>query len=314
MHQYLRVALFVLAVFSIYLATALFALARARGRRPQRPRVRVLEIALYVAAAVGSVCIVYAYTVEPYWPQVTHVALSSPKLHATLRIVHLSDLHADGKVRLEKRLPELVREQHPDLIVFTGDTVMNHEGVPLAKEVLAQFAAIAPTYVVAGNWDVEMARKWHQNIAHPPFFEGTGVHNLTGQAETIEIHGEPLWIAGAATSQEHLLPALLQTAPADQFSMLLFHFPDEVQSVSQSKVDLYLAGHTHGGQIALPFYGALITYSRFDKKYESGLHRIGNAWLYVNRGIGLDGHPPRARFCARPEITVIDISPAAARP
>ncbi|HET9364022.1 MAG TPA: hypothetical protein VFP71_03445, partial [Candidatus Angelobacter sp.] len=102
MHQYLRVALFVIVVFSIYLAAAGFAWARARGRKPQRPPLRVLEIALYLAAAVGSVCIVYAYTVEPYWPQVTHVALSNPKLHTPLRIVHLSDLHADGKVRLEK--------------------------------------------------------------------------------------------------------------------------------------------------------------------------------------------------------------------
>lgn len=300
-------------VFSVYLAAAIFAIARKRGRKPQDIW-RVLEAGVYLAAGAGVLCMAYAYAVEPYWPQVTHVSLNSSKLRAPLRIVHFSDLHSDGKVRLEDRLPELIRAQHPDLIVYTGDTVMNRHAVPLAKNVLTQLAAIAPTYVVAGNWDVEMARKWHQSISHPSFFDGTGVHNLTGQAETIEIHGQPLWIAGAATSQERLLPALLQTIPADQFSILLFHFPDEVESVRQSDVDLYLAGHTHGGQIALPFYGALITYSRFDKEYESGLYPLGKAWLYVNRGIGMDGHQPRARFCARPEITVIDILPAENHP
>ncbi|MHC4240332.1 MAG: hypothetical protein ACYSUC_11380 [Planctomycetota bacterium] len=73
-------------------------------------------------------------------------------------------------------------------------------------------------------------------------------------------------------------------------------------------VDLYLAGHTHGGQIALPFYGALITLSKFGKKYESGMHKVDDTVLYVNRGIG--GHAWSMRFFARPEITVFDIGPA----
>ncbi|HZU29994.1 MAG TPA: metallophosphoesterase, partial [Candidatus Angelobacter sp.] len=251
----------------------------------------------------------YAYTVEPYWPEITHVSLSSPKLHAPLRIVHISDLHCDGTVRLEKRLPELIRQQHPDLIAFTGDTFVKEEAVPQAKELLAQLAAIAPTYVVLGNWDSEWARVWHQNVAHPAFFEGTNVHNLAGHGESLAMQ-----MTGAASNQQRLVPGLIQEVPANEFSIFLFHFPDEVELVAPSRVDLYLAGHTHGGQIALPFYGALMTLSKYDKKYESGLHRIGSAWLYVNRGIGLEGHPPRARFFARPEITVIDVAPQSTLP
>ena len=75
-------------------------------------------------------------------------------------------------------------------------------------------------------------------------------------------------------------------------------------------VDLYLCGHTHGGQIAMPFYGALITMSKFGKKYEAGMYTVGDTILYVNRGIGMDGGPaPRVRFLARPEITVFEIHP-----
>ena len=157
---------------------------------------------------------------------------------------------------------------------------------------------------------MELAREWRQSIRQPGFFAGTGVHNLTGYGEALGVRGESVWIMGAAFNSQDALPRLLQTAGPDRFAVFLYHVPDAIDMVRASKTDLYLAGHTHGGQIALPFYGALITYSRYDKKYESGLHRIGDFWLYVNRGIGMEGHAPRARFFARPEITVIDVAPA----
>jgi len=104
---------------------------------------------------------------------------------------------------------------------------------------------------------------------------------------------------------------------AEKFRVLLFdefrlyHYPDAIEEAAQHRIDLYCAGHTHGGQVALPFYGAIITLSKFGKKYESGLRRLEDTWLYVNRGIGMEGGPaPRVRFCARPEITVIELSPA----
>jgi uncharacterized protein len=75
---------------------------------------------------------------------------------------------------------------------------------------------------------------------------------------------------------------------------------------------LYCTGHTHGGQVALPWYGALVTFARFGKRYEAGLYHEGDTWMYVNRGIGMTGGwPPRVRFGSRPELTVIDIRPAA---
>jgi uncharacterized protein len=77
-----------------------------------------------------------------------------------------------------------------------------------------------------------------------------------------------------------------------------------------SHIDLYLAGHTHGGQIALPYFGAIITLAKYGKKYEAGEYQVGNIILYVNRGIGLAaGVNPKMRFFARPEITVIDLKP-----
>jgi uncharacterized protein len=261
-------------------------------------------------AAIGLGCFYYAFRIEPFWPEVTHVTLVSPKLQAPIRIVLIADLHCDGKVRLEKRLPELIRAEHPDLIAFAGDTVVNRAGVRLAREVLSQLSDIAPTYVVLGNWDVATTSAWRERIADPSFFRGTGALNLLGFGVPVDIRGQHLWIGGASVSQPELLPRLLGSAPRDRYDIFLYHYPDEVELVEASPVDLYLAGHTHGGQIALPFYGALLTYSKYDKQYVSGLHRIGNAWIYTNRGIGLEGHFPRARFAARSEITVIDLIPA----
>jgi predicted MPP superfamily phosphohydrolase len=97
---------------------------------------------------------------------------------------------------------------------------------------------------------------------------------------------------------------------AGDFRLFLYHFPDAVEEASAANIDLYLAGHTHGGQVRLPFYGALITFSRYDKRYEAGLYRLGAATMYVNRGIGMEGgKAPRVRFLDRPEITVIDVAP-----
>jgi predicted MPP superfamily phosphohydrolase len=97
--------------------------------------------------------------------------------------------------------------------------------------------------------------------------------------------------------------------------MFLYHFPSEIVAVSHYPVDLMLSGHTHGGQVCLPFYGAVITHSKTSKRYERGLYKLDQTWLYVNRGIGMDGGAtPRIRFLARPEVTVIDIKPDSTAP
>jgi hypothetical protein len=74
-------------------------------------------------------------------------------------------------------------------------------------------------------------------------------------------------------------------------------------------MDLYLCGHTHGGQVRLPFYGALVTFSRYGKKYEAGEYIVGNTVMYVNRGVGMENNAPRIRFLTRPEVALIEVKP-----
>ena len=82
-----------------------------------------------------------------------------------------------------------------------------------------------------------------------------------------------------------------------------------VEDMENLNVDLYLCGHNHGGQVALPIYGPLVTFSKCGKKYESGVYDVNDTIVYVSRGIGMSGRFPRVRFLARPEITVFDIQP-----
>ena len=253
--------------------------------------------------AIGSLCILYGWLVEPYLLSVEHVRLKTTKLpkSQSIRIVHISDLHSDPQKRLEDRLPKAISEQHPDLIVFTGDAINSPEGLQNFRECLKQIAALAPTFVVKGNWD-----SWYFKSLDR--FGGTGATELTSQAVPLRVRGSTVWIGGLPVGTKNSVKEAMAVAPTSDYRIFLFHYPDCIEEMRSNKIDLYLAGHTHGGQVALPFYGALVTLAATGKKYESGLHSIGDTYIYTNRGIGMEGGlAPRVRFCARPEITVIDV-------
>jgi predicted MPP superfamily phosphohydrolase len=264
---------------------------------------RRLSLAL---AATGLLCFAYGYFVEPYWLSISRIKISSSKLpHGSqpIRIAHISDLHSDPQPRLEKRLPDAIAAEHPDLIVFTGDSINSPDGLPVFRECISEIAKIAPTFVVKGNWDA-----WYWNDIN--LFGETGVTELDGNSLRVEVRGVPIWIAGVAVENEKSMKSTISSIPPDAFKLFLYHYPDLIKEAAEQEVDLYCAGHTHGGQVALPFYGALITFSKYGKKYEAGLYREGGTWLYVNRGIGMEGgHVPRVRFWARPEVTVLEVGP-----
>ncbi|HWO00409.1 MAG TPA: metallophosphoesterase [Blastocatellia bacterium] len=261
-------------------------------------------------AGIGILCGAYGYFIEPYWPSVRHVQIESPKLPegtGPIRIVLISDLHSDAKPRLEERLPVIVAQENPDLILFAGDCVNSVEGVPVFKKCMTGLAELAPTFAVRGNWDAAFWR----NV---DLFGGTGVKELDGLGIDLDIRGATISVSGLAIGHEAQIDNVVGRMPSEAFTLFLYHYPDELDDVSSHRIDLYCAGHTHGGQVSLPWYGALVTLSKFDKKYEAGFYRKQDTALYVNRGIGMEGgHAPRVRFCARPEVTVIDVVSAARR-
>jgi predicted MPP superfamily phosphohydrolase len=104
------------------------------------------------------------------------------------------------------------------------------------------------------------------------------------------------------------LEALAAETPADVARILLYHSPELMPQVAACGIDLYLCGHTHGGQVRLPLIGALLTSSKLGRQYVMGLYRRGRTHLYVSRGVGLEGlSAPRVRFLCRPEITLVTL-------
>jgi len=279
---------------------------RAGGPQPRvtpgPPAVWFERIVLALAAG-GILCMAYGFFIEPYWLEINRLRIATPKLRAgsaPIRLVHITDFHSDPAPRLESRLPGVIAQEKPDLVVFTGDTVNSAEALPIFRRCLRQIAAIAPTFAIRGNWDTAYWSKLD-------LFGDTGVTELEGRAVPLRLQGSDLWIVGASPVGHPSLQRALRAVPPGTLTVLLCHSPDEIEEVAGRGVDLYLAGHTHGGQVALPLFGPLVTLSRFGNRYARGLYKVGRTWLYVNRGIGMEGGVPRVRFWARPEIVVIDL-------
>jgi hypothetical protein len=109
-------------------------------------------------------------------------------------------LHRDAKPRLEERLPDLVRQARPDVIVFTGDAINSPAGLPIFKRCMTRLAAIAPTVALRENWDT-----WYW--ANLDLFGRTGVRELNGSAIRLEVRANAVWIAGSAAWCNEAPPA-----------------------------------------------------------------------------------------------------------
>lgn len=254
-------------------------------------------------AAIGVMCFIYGFAYGPYDLEVRNVEVFSSKVSDTIRVVHISDIHSDPFPRLEEALPSIIKSQKPDLIVYSGDSVNSEDGLPVFRKFIKETATIAPTYVVRGNWDV-----WYW--PHLDLFGDTGAIELNENSESFKKGSTEILLSGKPVESQDELPKLISSAGKDRFHIALYHYPDEIEPVSEAGADLYCAGHTHGGQVALPIYGALVTFSKYGKRYEGGTYNVRDTTLNVNRGIGMEGGTtPRVRFWATPEITVIDIKP-----
>ncbi len=260
----------------------------------------------------------YATWVEPFQIKVTQAELHSPKLngHTPLRLLHVTDLHVERVTAREEKLLRLVEELAPDVIVLTGDylnlsSVYDPQAQAEAHDVLARLCEIArgPIYAITGSPPVDS----HDVV--PAIFEGLPITWLLDAVEELHVNGHLIRLAGLRCTRERHLDAprlrrlMDDGSPEDTFTLLLYHSPDLMPEAVELGVDLYLCGHTHGGQIRLPLFGALITSSDFWKRYEMGRYEEGNTTLYVSRGLGMEGlGAPRARFLAPPEIVLWTLS------
>lgn len=247
-----------------------------------------------------ALCLLHAKFIEPYWIDVSKITLRTTKLKEGSRIVlvHLSDIHSTGWHKNERRIPSLVNSFHPDIICLTGDYINEIEALQAVRRMVGELRAKYGIFAVRGNWDYALCPDMD-------IFKDLPIKLLYHEGLRMNIQGGELYIAGLDVfGESDLKKALLGRNPR-AFTILLYHYPDLIEDVKGMDIDLYLAGHTHGGQVALPFYGALVTLSKYGKRYERGLYEVGETTLYVNRGIGMESLP--FRFFSRPEVAVFEI-------
>ena len=168
--------------------------------------------------------------------------------------------------------------------------------------------ADAPIYAITGSPPVDVVG------VVPDIFDGIEITWLLDEKTGLDINGHTICLAGLRCTRDRARDAprlrrLMSGVPADLFTLLLYHSPDLMPEAVDLGVDLYLCGHTHGGQLRLPLFGALLTSSAFWKRYEMGRYEEHETTLYVSRGLGVEGFgAPRARFLSPPEIIIWSLS------
>ena len=271
--------------------------------------------ATLAAVALGLLAVyVDAYRIEPDLLRVRHHRVDEAaglEDARTIRILHLTDIQTPAIGAHEERALRTGMMMRPDLIVLTGDYVQDAMGRPTEREAARDLRSLmlrigfsAPLGVFATEGDVG-----------PPcreVFAGTRVRCLVDETALVPLPGgESLAITGLSRGRGRerstaCLARLLAAAPPAAYRLFISHAPDFVDAMP-ARVDLVLAGHTHGGQVVLPFFGPPKTAIRLPRLYAGGLHDYEGIPLHVSRGVGMErGFAVPVRFLCPPEICVLD--------
>jgi uncharacterized protein len=266
--------------------------------------------------ALGSALAFYAFWIEPQRLTITRARLTaSTRAPAPpLRVLHIADLHLERITDRERALQRLIREERPDLILFSGDflslsCVLDPAAWADVRALLTDWQAPLGVFAVAGSPPVDPPQ------VLPHLLEGmTHIRCLHGEKATVSHHGIGVDILGLDCSHKPFVDAPKLTAlaagrPARNFTILLYHSPDLAPEAAGMGIDLMLSGHTHGGQVRLPGLGAVYAASLYGKRFEAGRYALGEMTLYVSRGLGMEGKgAPRVRVLCPPEAILWEIS------
>jgi uncharacterized protein len=249
---------------------------------------------------------------EPRVARRVIVLPSLPPAFAGLRVLHVSDLHIDcveGGVRdLARSFADALRGLAFDLCVITGD--FRYRTFGSYEEVAEQMARLAPAlacrhgvHAVLGNHDV---------VEEVPYLERLGVRMLVNEAVAIERDGQRLWLAGVDDPHfygTHDLERALCDVPRGGCVVALVHSPELAEEAARRGVALYLAGHTHGGQLCLPGGFAPRYDARCPRGRARGRWRVGEMEGYTSVGLGASGLP--VRLSCPPEIAIHELRSSA---
>lgn len=258
-------------------------------------------------AVLVLVVVIYAFFVEPNLVKTTKIEISSEKIHEDFNgytIAHISDLHIHANGLRESQLIAAIQAVQPDLLIITGDFVENVESIPAFDVFLTRLRerysglAIATT----GNWEFQL-----NDI--PEIEKTLSSHNIQLlRNEPYVIEGPNSFITIACvddpSTNSDNIDSYVYRLDFQQFILLAAHSPDIVEKLGNFRFDLIIAGHTHGGQVFIPYISSKIASTK--TQYIRGMYQTENGKLYVNRGIGLTKIP--IRLFTPPEVAVFTLT------
>lgn len=271
-------------------------------------RRQFLKMGVSAVVGVGVAGGAYASLWEPHQLDITRLTLalpSLPKAFDGMKVVQFSDLHLGFHTGVKDvaRLVQAIQQEKPDMICFTGDMVDgNTEAMRAAIQPFTELKAPLGLFSILGNHDYEDVETLIS------LEEEAGFHVLRNTAVKLRREGAVIAVAGLDDVfwGQPDPAAAIQDLPDGMFKLLLMHEPDYADTTATYSFHLQLSGHSHGGQIRLPWIGEVIT-PPGAKRYVQGLYTTGSQGmlLYVNRGIGTTQLP--FRFLCKPELTVLTL-------
>ncbi|MDX6299573.1 MAG: uncharacterized protein QOF53_787 [Nocardioidaceae bacterium] len=290
----------------------------------------------------GAAGLGYAAGIEVRWFALRRVRLPVlPAGHRPLTVLHVSDLHLTPSQGRKRAWVRRLAELEPDLVVNTGDNLAHPEAVPAVLDAFGGLLDVPGVFVLGSNdYFAPTLRNparyllpddGQRNTHSPklPFgelragFEDRGWVDLTNRRDSLTVDGTRIAFAGVDDPHLGYDDLTAVGGPADpdaDLRMGVTHAPylRVLDQFTRDGYETVLAGHTHGGQLCLPFYGALVTNCDLDTARVKGLHRHpagareeerGSSWLHVSAGLGTSPYAP-VRFCCRPEATLLTLEPA----
>jgi len=280
--------------------------------------VRVLAVLVMLGApAIG----VYATYIEATNLQVERAELdvaAERTIDTPIRIGILADFQTDCVGRYERRAIDTLIAERPDIIVIPGDVFQGtreqfEQQLPELRELFGRLTAPGGVYFVSGNCDSD----YETNA----LFDRLDVRVLDNAIVQTDVNGTSITIGGVeencTTPAARDIIARLEEVPGNEPRLLIAHRPDALFEMNDdTRIDLLIAGHTHGGQVCVPLpgpgFGPLMTLSDVPRKVAAGgLHYTNGRVVYVSRGVGLErGQAPRLRFLCPPEVSMVTMTSA----
>jgi uncharacterized protein len=284
------------------------------------------------ATAIGAATLAYASLIERnmFTLRRYDVPVLAPDAEP-LRILHLSDLHMMPDQRRKQRWVASLSALDPDLVVVTGDNMSHPTAVPGVLRALQPLLDVPGAFVFGSNdyrgpvWKnpftyFDREREYVQGVALPAeelrsVLVGAGWSDLNNARTTLKAGGRLVEMVGVddphVERDDYALVAG-ETSAAVDLRVGLTHTPEPsvLDAMAADGFDLLLAGHTHGGQVRVPFVGALVTNCGLPRTMARGLHRwpATDSWLHVSAGLGTHPTAP-VRFACPPEASLLTLIP-----